>query len=113
MKKKFLLCVVSFFLAAAGYSQDSSKMQSSTNPKNNSDTLHSMVPATGDPRRNPASPHATVNTNTGTAIPNTTSGTLNSTVNPNTQLVIPIHKSKKKSRSNITPDSGIIAPNNK
>ena len=54
--------------------------------------------------------HTSVNPNSGTSIPNTTSGTLNSTVNPNTQLVIPIRKSKKKSNHNVAPDSGISTP---
>ena len=112
MSKKSLIFSATLLLTVtAVFSQDTSKLSAGKHLKKNSDTL-----TTGDPtgRVNPnhtsGAPHTTVNSNRGTAVPNTTSGTLNSTVNPNTQLVIPIHKSKRKSNSRVTTDSGIITP---
>lgn len=102
-------------VVATGFGQETSKLSGSKRPKSNSDTLNSTVdPRAGTEKRNQATgaPHTTVNSNSGTIIPGTTSGTLNSNVNPNTQLVIPIHKGKRKSNSRVTTDSGIITPNN-
>ncbi len=49
--------------------------------------------------------HAVLNTNTGTATPETTSGTMNSTVNPNSQVIIPFgHKKKKNTAASNVSD---------
>jgi len=114
MKKKCLIFCAAFLIsAAAGLSQDTSKLSTGKQLKNNSNTLNAAVYPDSEivnkkGRRGTA--HTSVNPNSGTSIPNTTSGTLNSTVNPNTQLVIPIRKSKKKSNHNVAPDSGISTP---
>lgn len=114
MKKKCLILSAILLLAeATGYCQDTSQLSTGKHMKNNSDTLNSVVdPNTGivNPDHTSGKPHTTLNPNSGTAIPNTTSGTLNSNVNPSTQFVIPIHKRKRKSNSNVTPDPGIITP---
>ncbi len=47
--------------------------------------------------------HAVLNTNAGTAIPSTTTGTLNSNVNPNSQVIIPFGQKKKKSNAIAAP----------
>jgi hypothetical protein len=115
MKKKNLIFIVimTIFLLSVteGFSQDTSKLSAGRHLKNNSDS-----PATVDLNTRVAKSkrvhrtHSAVNSNRGTVIPTTTSGTLGSSVNPNTQLVIPLHKNKRKSNSGIAPDSGVIIP---
>ncbi|MEP6950631.1 MAG: hypothetical protein ABI863_15205 [Ginsengibacter sp.] len=116
MKKKYFVFIVIhtilLFSVAAGYGQDTSKLSAEKHLKNNSDTLTTTDPNNGvaDPNKAPGKPHSTIESNSGTMIPATTSGTMGSSVNPNTQFVIPLHKSKRKSNSNIAADSGIIIP---
>ena len=92
-------------------SQDTSGIGGSDiNLKKESDTPHPVLQPynrTSKENSHNGMPHASVTLNTGTVIPNTTTGTINSQVNPNTQLAIPINKRKKKSSLNINPGSGI------
>src|SRR5579862_1474668 len=112
MKTKYwafiVICTILLFLVATGFGQDTSKLPVDKHAKNNPDTLTTINPynAGGDPNKAPGKPHSTIEPNSGTMIPTTTSGTLGSSVNPNTQFVIPLHKNKKKSNSNIAADSG-------
>jgi hypothetical protein len=114
MKKKCLILCTAFLVSvAAGLSQDTSKLSTGKQLKNNSNTLNAAVyPDSGivNKKGKTGAAHTSVNPNSGTKIPSTTSGTLNSTVNPNTQLVIPIRKTKKKPNPNIIHDSRIINP---
>ena len=113
MKKKCLIFCTAFLVSAvAGLSQDTSKLSTGKQLKNNSNTSNAAVYPDSEivnKKGRRGATHTSVNPNSGTSIPNTTSGTLNSTVNPNTELVIPIRK-KKKSNHNFAPDSGISAP---
>jgi hypothetical protein len=115
MKKKNLIVtvIVTIFLLSvtAGFSQDTSKLSAGRHLKNNSDSLATVHPNAGvvNSKRTRGT-HSAVDSNRGTVIPTTTSGTLGSSVNPSTQLVIPLHKNKRKSNSGIAPDSGIIIP---
>lgn len=114
MKKKNLLltAIVTILLLSvvAGFSQDTSKLSAGRHSKNNSDSLATDPNAGVVNSKRTRGAHSTVDPNRGTIIPTTTSGTLGSSVNPSTQLVIPLHKNKRKSNSGIAPDSGIIIP---
>ena len=89
MKSKFLL-ISSVFLFAVevGFAQDSSRVTNHNKPNGDTTVLRA--------KKNKHKVKARVDSNSGTSISNTTSGTLNSTVNPSTQVVIPFGKGKKK-----------------
>ncbi len=83
-----ILSTIFLFAMQAVYAQDSSGL-SKSNKLPNDTIVQSTHKAKHKARTR-------VDKNSGTSIPNTTSGTLNSSVNPNTQMVIPLSKSKKK-----------------
>ncbi len=90
--------IVLLLYVTSVFSQDTSRLPG-INKQVMNNKAKSNASAKGDtvnpiPARR--SVHSEVNSNAGTNLPNTTSGTLNSTVNPNTQLAIPMHKRKKK-----------------
>ena len=85
--KLFIISVAFLFTMQSAFSQDTAKAVVSK---------VSIDSSNNTPRKKKHKTKAEINANSGTAIPSTTSGTLNSTVNPSTQVVIPFGKGKKK-----------------
>ncbi|MEP7252741.1 MAG: hypothetical protein ABI683_10185 [Ginsengibacter sp.] len=85
--KSFFINVIFLLAMQSAFSQDSAK--TSVNKLNIDTTVTTS-------RKKKHKTKAQVDANSGTSIPNTTSGTLNSTVNPSTQVVIPFGKGRKK-----------------
>ena len=82
------ITAVFLFTVARDLLEDTSKLSAGKHLKKNSDTLNATVdPACRNSKPRAGGTHTfKINPNSGTVIPNTTSGTLNSNVNPNTQL---------------------------
>ena len=113
MNKKYLITATILSLSAvAGFSQDTSKLPVSKQLKNNTASLPVINPDSGiiNSKAGLDRAHTIINPNRGTAIPSTTSGTLNSPVNPNTQIVIPLGKRKRNPNPNTFSDTGTIVP---
>jgi hypothetical protein len=113
MDKKYLITATIFSLSAVtGLSQDTSKLPVGKQLKNNTTSLQVVNPDSGiiNSKAGSDKVHTLIKLNSGTSIPSTTSGTLNSSVNPNTQIAIPLGKRKRNPNSKIFSDTGTIVP---
>ena len=111
MNRKYLIAATILSLSAvAGFSQDTSKLRVSKQLKNNTTSLPVVNPDSGiiNSKAGSDKVHTIINSNGGTSIPSTTSGTLNSPVNPNTQMAIPLGKRKRNPKT--FSDTGTIVP---
>ncbi len=102
--KNFTLCIAILFITTAVFSQDSSHVVQ----RKFSHSKHMMTNGSADTpivtkRAARGKSHTMININSGTSIPNTTSGTLSSGENPSTQFAIPLRKRNKKSNANVAP----------
>ena len=106
--KRLFLCALLLITVSAAWCQDTSKTLPAKQPTNVNTSAYPDSGMINSKRTQKA--HSSVNSNQGTIVPTTTSGTLSSNVNPNTQLVIPIRKHKRKSNEVVIPDSGTTIP---
>lgn len=102
--KYFIACIAILFITTGTFSQDSLHVVPGKYPQNKT------VMINGSPdtpivtkRAAKGKSHTMINANSGTNIPNTTSGTMGSEQNPSTQFAIPLRKGKKKSNLNVAP----------
>jgi hypothetical protein len=103
MNIKYLTaCIAILFITSRAFSQDSSHVVPAKFAHNKPAMINGSADTpTVTKRAAKGKSHTMVNTNSGTSIPNTTSGTLGSGENPSTEFAIPLGKRKKKSNANV------------